>query len=110
MFSSYVKAHNRFPSIVVSFQEQSSGFIHSCHFVLEGVPAFSVTFIMLVTYTENGVRLSCTEFEGHTTLRLVQESRINYLMEEHFRVSYLSGGVKNFALTNREEYPDGGRE
>ena len=65
---------------------------------------------MLVTYTENGVRLSCTELEGHTTLRLVQESRINYLMEEHFRVSYLSRGMKAFALTNRKEYPDRGRD
>ena len=88
MFSSYVKAHYRFPNIVVSFLEQGSGLIHSGHFVLEDMLAVSVTFVMLVTYTAYGVRLSCSELEGRISLRLVQENRVRYLVNKHFEVSF----------------------
>ena|SRR5260221_14405502 len=94
MFSSYVKAHHRFPHIVVSFLEKRSGLIHSCHFVLQDVSFIAVVFVMLVTYTEDGLRLSCAEFEGFLSIHFVQETRSSYLVEKHFEVSYLLRGVK----------------
>jgi len=94
MFSSYVKTHHRFPNIVVSFLEQSSGLIHSCHFVLKEVTFIAVVFMMLVTYTGDGLRLSCAEFEGFLPIHVVQETRSSYLVKKHFRVSYLLRGVK----------------
>lgn len=61
MFSAYVKAFHQYPDIVVSFLEPSAELINSCHFV---VRASSIAaFVMLVTYTKSGVRLSCSEFE-----------------------------------------------
>jgi len=86
MFSSYIKAHRR---TVHSFLEQSSGLVHSCHFVLEHVSVFWVTLMMLVTYTESGVRLSCSEFEGQILLDdSYREDAVRGSVEEHFRVRY----------------------
>jgi len=84
MFSSYVETHHRFPDIVVSFLEKSSGLIHSCHFVLQDV----LVFMMLVTYTEGGLRLSCAEFEGFISNLFVRETTFSYLIEKYFEVSY----------------------
>jgi len=102
MFSSYVKIHHQFSNIVVSFVEKNSGLIHSCHFAFQDVsfvPPFSVVFLLLVTYTEDGLRLSCSEFGDLQPIRFVQESRVHHLVEKHFQVSYLSRrGVKHLHL------------
>jgi len=87
MLSSYVKACHRYPLIVVSFLETSRGLIHSCHFVIQVGSVNSVIFLMLVTYTENGVRLSCSEFKVILLLRDLGDSAIGALMEKHRRVS-----------------------
>jgi len=90
MLSSYVKACHRYPLIVVSFLEASRGFIHSCHFVIQVTSVIEVIFLMLVTYTENGVRLSCSEFNVILFLRGWDDSirkAIGVLMEKHRRVS-----------------------
>ena len=92
MLSSYVTAHSQFPDIVVSFLEQSSGLIHSCHFVIQAAPVISMTSVMLLTYTECGIRLSCSEFEN---LKFSNEDeRLRGLVEEHFTVGDRSCSVK----------------
>jgi len=95
MFSSYVETHHRFPKIVVSFLEQSSGLIHSCHFVIKDVftPFAAVEFMILVTYTE-GLRLSCAEFEVSLPIHFDQKTDVHNLVEKYFQVSYLLRGVK----------------
>ena len=93
MFSSYVKACHRSPAIVVSYLEQSSGFIHSCHFVLKDMSLDWVIEVLLVTYSETGVRLSCSEFEGRRIVFLngtYLQNGISRFVEQHFRVGYLS--------------------
>jgi len=98
MFSSYLKMKYRYPNIVHSFLEQGSRLIHSCHLVLEdmagqsGTPDIWMTFVMLLTYTERGVRLSCSEFKTLKLLRYdsVQNNRVRGLVEEHFRVGIYS--------------------
>jgi hypothetical protein len=89
MFSSYVKAHRRYPDIVISFLERSAELIHSCHFAIRATPTVWMTFVMLVTYTESGVRLSCSEFEGLVWPAHSFRENINSLVDEHLRVSYL---------------------
>ena len=59
LFSSYVEARHPYPDIVVSSLEPVKELIHSCHFVISATSSIQVT---IVTYTEHGVRLSCTEF------------------------------------------------
>jgi len=49
---------------------------------------------MLVTYTEDGLRLSCSEFFGLQPIRFFQESMVHNLVIKHFQVSYLSRCVK----------------
>jgi len=94
MFSSYVKACHQYPHIVVSFLEASRELIHSCHFVIQMVIP-SVIFVMLVTYTANGVR-SCSEFKIHITVLDLDDSDDSLrkpvwgLMGKHCRVCYLN--------------------
>ena len=91
MFSSYVKARHRYPDIVVSFLEPSAELIHSCHFAIRALSTVSMTFVMLVTYTESGIRLSCSEFESLNwpqTPDDVFEYYIGILVEQHLRVGY----------------------
>ena len=98
MLSSYVTAHSQFPDIVVSLLEQSSGLIHSCHFILHvAAPTIRMTSLMLLTYTECGIRLSCSEFENLELLSsdTGREKRDGRLVEEHFKVGYLSCSVKS---------------
>ena len=95
MFSSYVKVHHRSPAIVVSHLERKSGLIHSCHFVLKNMSLSGMTFVMLVTYTDYGVRLSCSKFERPISLQddHSQEtgvSPLDVLVQKHFRVGYFS--------------------
>jgi len=46
---------------------------------------------MLVTYTEDGLRISCSEFGG---LDQNHFDRMSYLVGKHFQVSDVSRGVK----------------
>jgi len=51
---------------------------------------------MLVTYTEDGLRLSCScsEFSGPLSIPFVQGSIVHTLVVQHLKVSYLSRGMK----------------
>lgn len=90
MFSAYVKAHHRYPKIVVSFLESNNGLLHSCHTILEAVSVeVWVISVMLVTYTEYGVRLSCSQFEGFIPIhRHPLRGTIMSLVDEHRRVGF----------------------
>jgi len=44
------------------------------------VTELTETSLMLLTYTEDGVRLSCAEFENSLSLQFVQESRVSTLV------------------------------
>ena len=79
MVSAYVK--HRYADGVASFLQPTGGFVHSCHFVLT---SDLVKFVMVVTYTANGLRLSCTEFEGDATRGVIE------LVKVHFRVGKFS--------------------
>ncbi|SRR5260221_10393182 len=107
MFSSYVKTHHRFPNIVYSFLEKSLGLIHSCHFVLRDGPFISVEFMMLVTHTEDGLRLSCAKFEGFLSIRSFQERKVHDLVKRYFQVSYLLRGVKTLHLRTTKNTQEG---
>jgi hypothetical protein len=99
MFSSYIKAHYRHPDVVVSSLEASAGLFHSCHFVIRTVSGIGMcmAFLMLLTYTEHGGRLSCSKFGGllplhdqsggHVVPRTLKEDVIR-LVGGHFRVRY----------------------
>jgi hypothetical protein len=80
MLSSYLRMH-QYPNVVVSFLKESAGLIHSCHFVIQRV---KVTFMMLVTYTEHGVRLSCTKTENI-------RNDTAWLVQKHYQVGYFKG-------------------
>ena len=88
MFSFYVKAQHQSPAIIVSYLEQSSRLIHSCHFVLKDTSLPWVICVMLVTYTEYGDRLSCSESEGHLLFLhdTYRAKGISNIVEEHFQV------------------------
>ena len=86
MFSSYVKAHYRYPDIVVSFLELSADHIHSCHFTLRAASTVRMTFVLLLTYTQSGVRLSCSEFEDLGWPDDSFRENIRCLVDEHLRV------------------------
>jgi len=89
MFSSYVKARNRYPDIVFSFLDSNTELVHGCHFVIRAVTSIVwVSFVMLVTYTKHGVRLSCSEFDyPERPLRSFSQEDIDVLVEEHLQVS-----------------------
>lgn len=93
MISSYLNMCHQYPDIVVSFLKLTSPLIHSCHFVIRKLPLANwvinvVTLVMLMTYTEHGVRLSCSAFERLDGFSLQLESRS--MMEGHYQVGYLS--------------------
>ncbi|SRR5260221_14295973 len=101
MFSSYVKARHRYSDIVVSFLEPSAELIHSCHFTIRTWSTVKMTFVMLVTYTESGIRLSCSEFESlmwPQTPDDVFEYYIGVLVGQHLWVSYFLQYVKFWYL------------
>ena len=89
MFSSYVKAHHQYPDIVVSFLEPSAELFHSCHFAIRAVSTVWMTFVMLVTYTNSGVRLTCSEFEDLLWPDYSFLKNTKSLVDEHLRVGYL---------------------
>jgi hypothetical protein len=89
MFASYVKElHRPYASRdVVSFLVSMTDFIHSCHFTIS-TSAGQVRFVMLVTYTERGVPLSCTEFEKEYPYVLTS-SKSDRLVAKHLLVGHL---------------------
>lgn len=58
MFFAYVKY--QYPHIATCFLQPAGGFVHSCHLGF----SVGVLFVMLVTYTAKGRRLSCTEYKS----------------------------------------------
>ena len=95
MLSSYVKVHHRIPAIFDSYLERNeeSRLIHSCHLAIKDVD--SMAFVMLVTYTEYGVRLSCSRFESLISRRYPGwERKIRTFVNEHLRVGYFSRSVR----------------
>ena len=84
MFSAFVQAQYGHPDVAVSFLEPSTEFIHSCHFVIRAMSVGWGTFAMLLTYTQRGVRLSCTKFEGITLLDT------DHLVETHLQVGHFT--------------------
>jgi hypothetical protein len=82
MFCSYVKERCRYSNIV-SFLKPGDGLLHSCHFVIR--PASCSWSVMLVTWTNDGVRLSCSIFE-HITWDSSMRENIESLFREHIQV------------------------
>ena len=89
MFSSYVKAHRRYPDIVISFLDAGTELIHSCHFAIQVGVLTSVTFVMLVTYTEHGERLSCSQFADPLFFHdLSLRMKLRSLVAQHCQVGF----------------------
>ena len=91
MCTSYVNARYWYLDTVVSFLEPHAGLVHSCHFGLRQEPFVWAVFIMLVTYTKPGVRLSCSEFElarFPLTIRFDDDFRI--IVQKHHQVGHLT--------------------
>ena len=100
LFSSHVEACHPYPDIVVSSLEPVKELIHSCHFVISATSSIQVT---IITYTEHGVRLPCTEFMP--ALYPLSDDQIYCAARKHISVGgLLHKALKSGHLRMNKEY------
>jgi len=86
MFSSLLKVYHPEAKNLFSVLQSSNGpLCHSCHFITDLDDFTSITSVVIVTYTNDGVRLSCSAVDEITGLDVIKI--LKKVVKEHLKVS-----------------------